>query len=353
MKHVNPFKFSKSKTDLAGSILIDENSSDEEKNEALEVLANWRLAHSYPMHIFKKRLKIVSKKIDKGALSGQRLKRAPSIIKKLQRKYSDKATMKLNQMQDIAGCRVILSNVSLAEKIYEKHYLKGDLKHKLVNQKNYIQNPKEDGYRSIHLVYKFFSDKKKSIYNGLLVEIQIRSKIQHIWATAVETVDFFTRQAIKSNEGEEKWKQFFKLVSAAFAKMENRPLVPGVLEKEEELFKLIKELEQDLKVITRLEHWSNSIKEFGDLKNKKNAHFFLLELDAIQEKITISTFSKRQEVKALKEYALAEKKIYGKPEYDVVLVGAEINELKKAYPNYFLDTKEFIKLLKEITKKTL
>ena len=56
-------------------------------------------------------------------------------------------------------------------------------------------------------------------FNGLRVEVQIRSKLQHFWATAIETVDFFTRQAIKSSEGHPDWVDFFKLVSSAFAKM--------------------------------------------------------------------------------------------------------------------------------------
>ena len=52
-------------------------------------------------------------------------------------------------------------------------------------------------------------------------------------------------------------------------------------------------------------------------------------------------------------YSQVEKKIYGKKEYDVVLVGADnVVELKKAYPNYFADTKEFIKNLTIILNKT-
>jgi putative GTP pyrophosphokinase len=100
-----------------------------------------------------------------------------------------------------------------------------------------------------------------------------------------------------------------------------------------------------------MENWTKSIRLFEDLKNKKNAHFFLLELDTIQEKLIITAYSKKQEEKALTDYAKAEKKIYEKPEYDVVLVGAEIEELKKTYPNYFLDTREFIKELKKILEK--
>ena len=354
MKKVNPKVFSKSRTDLAGDILCNSQSSEEEKDEALEILSNWRGAHSYPLHVFKQRLKNVSEKIDPSALSAQRLKRVPSIIKKLNREYGGKkATMKLTQMQDIAGCRAVMSNVSLAKKLYLDHYIKGDIKHKRVNEKDYITYPKKDGYRSIHLIYRYHSDKKGRInFNGLLIEVQIRSKLQHIWATAIETVDFFTRQAIKSNQGQEDWADFFRLVSSAFAKFEGCPTIPETPTDEEELYKMIKQKEMELQVRIKMNRWAKSLKLFDNLKNKKNFHFFLLELDTIQEKLTISAYSKRQEQKAIFDYAAAEKKIYGRGEYDVVLVGADtVKDLKKAYPNYFLDTKEFLINLNKVLNK--
>ncbi|MFH1610938.1 MAG: RelA/SpoT domain-containing protein [Patescibacteria group bacterium] len=354
MTQINPKQFSKSQTNFAGDILRDKNSLEKDKNYALEVLGNWRASHSYPMHIFKKRLKRVSEKIDARALSAQRLKRVPSIIKKLNRRYDGKkATMKLARMQDIAGCRVVLSNVDLVRELYKDYYIKGDLKHKKVNEKDYITTPKDDGYRSIHLVYRYYSDKGKNIYNGLLVEIQIRSKLQHIWATAVETVGFFIGQAIKSNEGEKEWKEFFKLTSTAFARIENCPIVPDTPEDEKELYLLIKQKEKELKVISKMNKWAESIEFFDKIrKNKKNLHYFLLELDTIQEKLIISGYTKSQEDKAVKDYAEVEKRIFGKKEYDVVLVGVDTTaDLKKAYPNYFLDTKEFIIYLNKILNK--
>jgi len=48
-----------------------------------------------------------------------------------------------------------------------------------------------------------------------------------------------------------------------------------------------------------MKNWTESIRLIDDLKNKKNRHFFLLELDTIQEKLIISTYSKRQEGKAI------------------------------------------------------
>lgn len=353
MNKINPKEYSKSKTDEAGEILRNSLSKEKDKNNALIILSNWRGSHSYPMHIFKKRLKNVSKKIDKTALSVQRLKRVPSIIKKLNRHYDkNRPTMKLTQMQDIAGCRVVMPNVKLANKIYQEYYIKGDLKHKKVNEKNYISNPKKDGYRSIHLIYRYSSDKGKKDYNGLLIEIQIRSKLQHLWATAVETVDFFTKQAIKSNEGHKDWVTFFKLVSSAFAKFENCPIVPDTPNDKDELYSLIRQKEKELQVRTKMKHWTNSIRYFDELKNKTKSQFFLLELDTIQEKLTITSYSKRNEQKAILDYAKAEKRIYGKKEYDVVLVGADTTQdLKKAYPNYFLDTREFLKYLDKILDK--
>ena len=347
--------FSKSKIDFSGDILISEKSSTKELEEALKILDNWRAIHRYPMHIFKKRLKRASEKIDKNALSVQRLKRLPSILKKLQRKYSgNKPTMKLSQMQDIAGCRAVVSNVELARKLYKEGYIKGDLKHKKINEKDYITYPKEDGYRSIHLIYRYKSDKEgKKDYNGLLVEIQIRSKLQHLWATAIETVDFFTRQAIKSNEGQKEWMDFFRLVSSAFAIIENTSPVPNTPTNKKELYSQIKEKEKELQVIRIMNGWTEAVKVFERaVKEKPNLQFFLLELDILQERLNISGYTKNQEEKAISDYAKVEKRNQDKKEYDVVLVGADTtNDLKKAYPNYFVDTREFLIDLQKILDK--
>jgi len=353
MKYKKP-QFTKSKTDFAGIILSENNCSENERNSVLEILSNWRATHSYPMHIFKKRLKKISEKLDKNAVSSQRLKRVPSIIKKLNRKYKGKkATMKLTQMQDIAGCRVVMTNINLVKKLYKDYYIKGDLKHKKKNEKDYITYPKEDGYRSIHLVYKYKSDKeKKALYNDLLVEVQIRTKIQHIWATAVETVGFFTGQALKSNEGEKEWTDFFKLVSSAFAILESCPLVPDTPLNREELILQIRKKEKELNVISKMKKWTKSLKLLESLKSKKNTYLYLLELNTIQEKLIVTPYSKRQEGKAIKDYSEAEKRIYDKKGYDVVLVGADnFSDLRHTYPNYFLDTRDFIKYLEELLLK--
>lgn len=256
-------------------------------------------------------------------------------------------------MQDIGGCRIVVSTIPMAQKIAEEYYIKakGDIKHDLIRVTDYISKPKMDGYRGIHLVYSYKSTRKgKQKYNGLLIEIQIRSKLQHIWATAVEIVSFFTREAIKSNVGNPKWIEFFKLVSSAFAKMENCPNVPDTPEDEKTLNAKIKEIEKELSVINNLNSWTNAMNIFDEeVKKGIRGKLFLLELDLIGRKLDVYPFLEKNKEDAIKKYDELEERYRGNKEYDVVLAGVEVaHDLKKAYPNYYVDAGEFIRILKQI-----
>ena len=135
MAWVKPKGYSKSLVDWAGDILTQNQPSEAELHKTFEILENWRAIHSYPMHIFKKRLKWTSEKIDAGALTAQRLKRIPSIIKKLKREYyGKKASMKLSQMQDIGGCRAVLKTNELAIQLDNKYMVIVLQQHIQVNQ---------------------------------------------------------------------------------------------------------------------------------------------------------------------------------------------------------------------------
>ena len=353
MDWVKP-KYSKIEINHAGDALISDSSTKEEIDNAVEILNNWRAVHSYPMHVFKKRLKQKSLSIDPKSLVVQRLKRVPAIIAKLKRSYDGHTpSMKLFQMQDLGGCRAVLSNVTLAKRLHQDYFIKGDLKHKKIGEKDYITSPKKDGYRSIHLIYEYYSDKGKAEYNNMRIEVQIRSRLQHLWATAIETVDFFTKQAIKSNEGQQEWKNFFRLVSSAFAKIEGCQCVPDTPTDEKELYLQIKEKEAQLNVIKIMKGWTTAVQVFEKAgKISKKFQYFLLELDISNEKLNISAYTKNEEQKAIQRYAEIEKRNTGKKEYDVVLVGADTSDdLKKAYPNYYVDSGEFIIHLQKIVNK--
>jgi ppGpp synthetase/RelA/SpoT-type nucleotidyltranferase len=335
----------------AGEILKNEDSLNDKVNFALDVLDSWRSEHAYPLHIFQMNLKRTIVKKDSSTLISQRLKRASSIIKKLKRSYDGKnPSLRLSQIQDIAGCRAVVKNMKIAREFFEYYKKNRNSKHKLVKFNDYITNPKVDGYRSFHLVFEYNTDTNKGDFNGRKIEIQIRTRLQHCWATAVETVDFFTRQSLKLNEGKPEWAEFFRLVSSAFAIKENCSIVNGTPSDKKELYRLIKQKEKELDVITSMKRWSDAIRDMNVqwIKNT-GAKFFLLELDIGKEDIFVQTFTEKQEKDATKEYAFLEKKYNGQKDYDVVLVGMdEVKNLRKAYPNYFVDTTDFIKEIEEI-----
>ena len=345
---------SKNQVNKAGDVLISSGSSQEELNSAIDVLTNWSSSHSFPLHTFAVRLKRVSKQIDSSAIVTRRLKRVSSILNKLKRDQTSK--MKMSRMQDVGGCRSVLPSIDKVNKLVELYEKSRGLKHKLSNKKDYIKNPKPDGYRSFHLVYKYYSDKSKE-YDGLLIEIQIRTNLQHYWATAVETVDHFTRQAIKSNEGEKEWMDFFKLVSSAFANMEKTSAVPNTPTDKNELRKQIQVLAKQLKVVRKMNEWAKIHKIIENFEKgaKEKFDFYLLNLDLTTKELKISAYRKSQEEFANSEYSkLEERMLKDKEDKDIVLVSADTTkELRKAYPNYFLDTKEFVNKLSEYFKESV
>jgi putative GTP pyrophosphokinase len=132
---------------------------------AHRVLSNWRACHGYPINTFQATLRLKLKTIDNDVIVAQRLKRARSVIAKLQRF----PTMKLAQMQDIGGLRAVVSSVARVRRL-EANYRESAFKHKLASSKDYIDKPKSDGYRSIHLVYRYANDRAPA-YDGLLLEL--------------------------------------------------------------------------------------------------------------------------------------------------------------------------------------
>jgi putative GTP pyrophosphokinase len=204
-------KFSKNEVNRAGEILRNEEQGVDELTWAEEVLENWRGRHAYPINTFQATLRNKLKIIDKKALIAQRLKRSPSIVSKLQRFLK----MQLSRMQDIGGLRAVVNDIKNAREL-EENYKKSHFQHELVGEKDYISCPKKTGYRGIHLIYRY-KNRNVPEYDGLQLELQIRTQLQHIWATSVETVGTFLNNSLKSSEGPKAWLSFFALIGSAFA----------------------------------------------------------------------------------------------------------------------------------------
>lgn len=332
-------EFTKKAVMRAGEVLISKEFVMDEWSRAWDILSNWRAAHAYPMHALLMMLRNRSVKIDKSAIVVQRLKRTPSILEKLTR-YPD---MKLHRMQDISGCRAIIANVRDVEKLAES-ITSSRTRHCLHKVNNYIDSPKESGYRGIHLVYKYGGEKEE--YKDYFVELQLRSKIQHAWATAVEIVDTFTQQALKASRGSQDWKDFFTYISAEFAKIEKRPVDAAL--QEIDTASEARRLADLLHVVERLNAFAVSVSHITQ-KLESKTDYFLLELTEHAKKIVVTQFKTSDFEKATKTYLEREKASKDNVSHDVVLVAASsMHALRRAYPNYFADSKDFLKYMERV-----
>ncbi|WP_077072885.1 RelA/SpoT domain-containing protein [Mailhella massiliensis] len=333
---------SKSSVHKAGSILRKVDASSEELEQALVTLSRWRALHSYPINTFQAYLRLKVKKSDyDDPIIAQRLKRLPSIIQKLKR-YP---RMGLETMQDIGGLRVILKDVSAVYNLYSS-LSKSRFKHiPLLPPNDYIKKPKPDGYRSLHQVYKYINNNHPEL-NILHIEIQIRTRLQHAWATAVETLGIVEKSSFKTGEGDEKFKTFFKLSSALFSMDEKQPVLEEYRDHtHEEIVRELKELENDLQITSKLQGLALTAKQI-ESNSTNYSGYHLMHLDTRKNKISILNFSRQQLEFAENVYASQEQANKNNPDVSIVLIAANsIREIKKAYPNYFLDTNDFVKHL--------
>lgn len=336
-------KFSKSQVNRAGEILVAPNQfTDEQQAWAAIVLANWRACHGYPMNTFQATLRLKLKGVDGSAIVAQRLKRAPSIILKLQRFEG----MQLARMQDIGGLRAVLGSIARVRKL-ETLYRTANFKHELASSKNYIDEPKPDGYRGVHLIYKYKND-GAAAFNGLSLELQFRTSLQHAWATAVETMGTFLGQALKSGQGEGQWRDFFTVAGAALAVVEKTAPVPGYEAcKAEDVFNRLATAERRLRVLEKLSGFAIAANQITAERGQGAYH--LIVLDSLKRTVSIRPYPVARLEQANFDYAEIEQKTKAGEPIEAVLVSAgPVSALQKAYPNYFLDTQEFVKQISRI-----
>ncbi|MEK9196439.1 MAG: RelA/SpoT domain-containing protein, partial [Patescibacteria group bacterium] len=196
MRYPDVPDYSKSKVDKAGDIIRSSKPDSDEYRDALNIVNDWRVCHAYPVNTFVATLRKKVRKY-KDPIVAQRLKRLPTIVNKLDREPS----MKLSRMHDIAGVRGVVKTMDDLNKLVGE-YKRAKFLHELKNTYDYIDNPKLDGYRSVHLVYKYCSTSTRTKqYEGLQIELQLRTRLQHDWATALETISTFRNESFKTGGG--------------------------------------------------------------------------------------------------------------------------------------------------------
>lgn len=155
-----------------------------------------------------------------------RLKSAKSILGKLEKKDLDLTlSAACNNIFDIAGIRVVCSYIKDVYLIRDRLMAQDDLF--IMDIKDYIESPKENGYRSLHMVIRvpvYFMNKKQMVP----VELQIRTLAMDLWASLEHDIKYKSLYQGVVTDFSDQLKECSRLIYEAEAKMEvmNRVLEP-------------------------------------------------------------------------------------------------------------------------------
>jgi putative GTP pyrophosphokinase len=140
---------------------------------------------------------------DKLALepTGRPAKSTTSIADKLKRE-----SIRLTQIQDIAGCRIIVADIAEQESVIQS--LAGLFPQAAIIDRR--EKPSH-GYRAVHVVVK---------HDGKLIEIQVRTSLQHVWAEMSEKFSDVIDPSIKYGGGDSRVQEILGEVENLFAEME-------------------------------------------------------------------------------------------------------------------------------------
>jgi putative GTP pyrophosphokinase len=138
-----------------------------------------------------------------------RVKKPDSIIEKLERKgYEVNIENAKTKINDIAGIRIICSFTDDIYKILEMIKSQDDIE--VLKVKDYIKNPKENGYRSLHLLIQlpiFLSSQARMTK----IEIQIRTIAMDFWASLEHKI-YYKYQNDAPDEIPEKLKESAEMI---------------------------------------------------------------------------------------------------------------------------------------------
>ncbi len=332
-------QFQPEEIDQAGRVLVrvpDADVHDPEWLEAAQLVGRWRASHAHPLNVFRTNLR---RRANRSAVVAQRLKRLPSIIGKLQRLQR----IPLSRMQDIGGCRVIASSAADAFSL-AVNLADSKIRHNLIRRNNYIDLPRPSGYRGLHLVYAYNSD-RPTPWQGLSTEIQFRSRLQHQWATSVETVGTFLGEGLKSGEGNPNWLRFFSLMSSVIAGREKLPVVPNTPTNLTELVSEVKEYDEHLGFSRQLEAFRIVTHQ---MQNFSGNLWVVLEVRPEERTTSASYFGVNNWEAANSHYLEREVETRDDPRVAVVLVSTNsLAMLRRAYPNFFMDLSDFGRIVTE------
>jgi putative GTP pyrophosphokinase len=198
-------KFSKTEIDRLGDRLRKGSLGEADLRLLDEYRRSFGEAYELAVRTIRERLQLEP--------TGRPAKSTASIVEKLLRE-----SIRLTQMQDIAGCRVVVANAAAQDRAVES-LLAAFPAASVVDRR---ADPSH-GYRAAHVIVQVF---------GTLVEVQVRSALQHRWAELSEKLSDVHDPKIKYGGGPPEIQamltsasegvETFEAVEIAFSEMESQ-----------------------------------------------------------------------------------------------------------------------------------
>lgn len=203
-------KLSRTKIDKSGLALSKGKFKDEiEFIELEDAFDEYRKAHLKPLSETTLEIQRMLSNYGAKYYIAQRLKRKPQIVRKLNR-----LSVRLTQLQDIGGCRIIVQKNQDVDNIFAflSEKARSEAGFKIERVTDYREKGRDDtGYRSLHVIME---------RSDVLLELQIRSRIQHYWAESIERTSVIYGHYLKEKEGDPEVIDYFKHLSDVFYELE-------------------------------------------------------------------------------------------------------------------------------------
>ena len=338
------------------SKILKQTISDdaEQTKEAIDFVQRWRARYAPATRQCFQTLLECCKGVD-GAIITYRLKRVSSIVQKIQRPNHNHL---LNTLDDIGGCRVITKSIKDLRLIQKRIEDKiAGTSSEITKTKDYIDSPKSSGYRSCHLLTKQGSCERK-----YRVEIQLRTQLQHYWATALEVIDEIEGREIKTTntdvllgDADTRTRLYYnQLTSSLIAGIEESPTVPGTPKNIDDLVSEIETLPLSSEIISRLSRVYDDVLRLDEKHcAPEDACVFILQFLKDEQNLIVHSYANNQMDESLSEYSRLEDEVSENnkngliaPNQNIVLVHVnDPEQLKVAYPNYSANIKEYLKLI--------
>jgi putative GTP pyrophosphokinase len=185
----------KTQVDRLGDRLKQENKSEEDLRALDRYRRSFGAAYESVITLVRDRLGLQP--------TGRAAKSTTAIVEKLQRE-----SIRLSQVQDVAGCRLVVSDLNEQDRVV-RQLCSLFVKPRVVDRRTKASH----GYRAVHVVIDV---------EGKLVEIQVRTVLQHLWAELSEKLNDRVDPGIKYGGGSEPLQSSLDSLSKLIARTEKR-----------------------------------------------------------------------------------------------------------------------------------